>query len=311
VLLEKQVAERFPEIVAETIGKAAASARKNGGPEAERADGDFGALLADFSQADLQTLIGAALPADYVRAQCDEVIDQFFAYVHSDAARPSVKLSLVDLKNRLSGGVMEDAYIRVLQTKPPCASEPRSLPTACCPPAERLPELRERFREMISPAVREMPDSVDLFDERTAGSAEAVYATLAKVRGRVQVLAVIARWSWVAPVLLLVGVAVFGVRSLRGLLLWWGVPCLLAGGFAAICALPGAGMGDWFFRLVIAPSMPADVPVLAVQTIVGVIAAIVQVVLGAALKSAVWLAVGGLVAVVLAFFFGKRPAAAA
>ncbi|HLP09039.1 MAG TPA: hypothetical protein VK178_12805 [Opitutaceae bacterium] len=308
VLLEKQLAERLPEVVAETIGKAAATAGKPGAT-VERSSDDVGSMMGDFSEADLKTLIAAALPADYVRAQSESLLDQFFSYVHSEATRPTVKLSMVDLKQRLSGGVVEDAYIRILQTKPPCSGTLQSLPTDCCPPAEQLPELRARFREMIGPAVRDMPDSVDLFDDRGSAHAETVYAKLAKVRDRVRVLAVVARWSWAVSVLLLVGVAVFAVRSLRGLLLWWGVPCLIAGGFAALFALPGAGAGDWFFQLVIAPSMPPDVPVLAVQTIVGLITALVQVVLGAALKVAVWLALGGLAAIVLAAVVGRRKPA--
>ncbi|HLP03693.1 MAG TPA: hypothetical protein VK163_16820 [Opitutaceae bacterium] len=308
VLLEKQLAERLPEVVAETIGKAAATSRKPG-EAVERSGDDVGSMLGEFTETDLKTLIAAALPADYVRAQSESMLDQFFAYVHSEATRPTVKLSLVDLKQRLSGGVVEDAYIRVLQTKPPCSGELRSLPTDCCPPAEQLPVLRERFREMIAPAVNEMPDSVDLFADRGSQHAETVFAKLAKVRDRVRVLAVVARWSWAVSVLLLAGVAVFAVRSLRGLLLWWGVPCLIAGGLAALFALPGAGAGDWFFQLVIAPSMPPDVPVLAVQTIVGLITALVQVVLGAAMKAAAWLALGGLAAVVLAAVVGKRKQA--
>ncbi len=308
VLRDKHLAERLPDIMADTIGKAAADAAKPGtGPGSE----DMGSMIGAFAEADLKVLIAAALPPDYVRVQSDAVIDQFFAYVHSSAARPAVQLSLVDLKQRLSGGVVEDAYIRILQTKPPCPGGLQNLPTDCCPPAEQLPELRTRFREMIGPAVHEMPDSVDLFGDRGSTRAETVYAKLAKVRDRVQVLAAVGRWSPLVAVLLLVGVAVFAVRSVRGLLLWWGVPCLLAGGAAALFALPGAGLGDWFFQLVIAPSMPPDVPVLAVQTLVSLITALVQVVLGAALKAALWLALGGLAALVLSFFLRKRPAAAA
>ena len=40
----------------------------------------------------LKVLIAAALPPDYVRVQSDAVIDQFFAYAHSSAARPAVQL---------------------------------------------------------------------------------------------------------------------------------------------------------------------------------------------------------------------------
>jgi hypothetical protein len=306
VLREKQVAERLPALAADMLAKGIA----NGGGTAKPGSGDFSGFLSGFDQNDLETLLGAVLPADYVRGQLDGVIDQFFGYVNSEAARPSVKLSLVDLKRRLSGGVLEDAYVKVLQTKPPCATDTGVLPAACCPPAERLPEVRERFREMIAPAVKELPDSVDLFAVRDGGQADRVFAMVGQVRGRLRVYATLARWGWVVPVVLLLGVAVFGVRSLRGLLLWWGVPCLVAGGVALMCALPGAALGDLFFQWLIKPQLPAEVPAEAVEAVFGVAMGVVLVVLGAALKSATYLALGGGMAVVLALFLRSKPKAA-
>lgn len=311
VLREKQVAERLPEISADTITKAIAAARTQAGPEADDGAVDFGAFLGGFSQADLQTLIGAVLPADYVRAQLDGSIDQFFNYVDSAAPRPMVALSLVDLKQRIAGGVLEDAYVKVLQGKPPCGVDTKDLPSACCPSPDRLPEVRRQFREVAGRAVKEMPDSVDLFATRQSEQSDAVYVMVGKLRERLRLFATVARWSWVLPALLLVGVAVFGVRSFRGLLLWWGIPCLLAGGFAVVCALPSAAMGDWFFAVAIKPYLPAEVPVLAVQTVLGVVTAVAQVVFGAVLKVGMWLMLGGLAAVVLSCFCKSKPKAVA
>lgn len=311
VLREKKVAERLPEIAAETIAAATAAAGKDAkaGANVEREDvPDF---LAGFTRADLQTLLAAALPADYVRGQAEGAIDQFFNYVNSDSPRPSVKLSLVDLKQRLSGGVLEDAYVKVLQGKPPCGADTKSLPSACCPPADRLPEVREQFRTMIKGSVKEMPESVDLFEARESAQADAVYGMVGKLRDRLRWFAFAARWSWVLPALLLLGVAVFGVRSFRGLLLWWGIPCLLAGGFAVVCALPSAAMGDWFFVVAIKPYLPPEIPLLAMQTVLGVVTAIAKVVFGAVLKVGTGLALGGLVAVVLSFFCKAKPKAVA
>ncbi len=308
VLREQRVAERFPELAAETITKAVAAASRQAGPEAGDGAVDFGAFLGGFSTADLQALIGAVLPADYVRAQADGAIDQFFGYVNSEAAQPSVVLSFADLKQRLAGGVLEDAYVQVLQGKPPCGPDTKALPSACCPPADKLPELRRQFREMVGPAVREMPDRTDLFAVRESNQAEAAYAMMAQIRDRARLMATVARWSWVLPVGLLLGVAVFGVRSLRGLLLWWGLPCLVAGGLVLICALPGAVMGDWCFRVFVKPALPPEVPVLAVEAVLGLVTSIAGVVLGAALKAGLWLAGGGLAAVVLSFFCKPKPA---
>ncbi len=307
VLREKRFAERLPELAAETIVKTAAPAGAKSGDGT--ADVDFAGFLAGFEQTDLQTLFAAALPADYVRGQTDSAIDQFFGYMNSEMPRPSVNLSLVDLKRRLAGGVLEDSYVQVLQGKPPCGPEIRGLPTSSRPTPEQLPEVRARFRELVGPAVKEMPDNVELFALREGAQAERVFTALSQLRARLRLSVAIARWLWVAAVALLLGVAVFGVRSLRGLLAWWGVPCLIAGGIALLCTLPGAALGGLFYRVLVEPNLPAEVPAVAVETVFGIVTALLQVVLGAALKAALWLALGGLVAVVLALFLKTKPKA--
>ncbi len=310
VAREQRVAERLPELAADIIGRA----RSVAGQKAERAttaaEGDFAGWLEAFSPQDMQRLIGAVLPADYVNGQLDGVFDQFFGYMNSEAPKLSVVISFVDLKQRMSGGVLEDEYVKVLQAKPACGGEAvaASLPVGCCPPADRLPEVRARFREMVQPAVAELPDSVDLFAARESVQAAKVYRTLDALRSQVRTLASLARWLWVVSVVLLLGVAVLGVRSLRGLLLWWGVPCLIAGAVAAVFALPTAAMANWVFQVVIAPQLPPEVPVLAVETALGLVTAMAQVVLSAALKSAAWLALGGLVAVLVSPLFKTKAA---
>ena len=308
VLREQRVAERLPELTADTIDRAVTAAGRKVEQSPGAATGDFAGWLQAVSTQDMQTLVGAVLPADYVNGQLDGVVDQFFAYVHSDVKTPSVKLALVDLKQRLSGGVLEDAYVKVLQGKPACAGDAATgLPVGCCPPAERLPDVRAQFREMIGPAVKEMPDSVDLFAARSSAQAEQVFRAMDGVRNKLRTFAAIARWSWVLPVLLLVGVAVFGVRSFRGLLLWWGIPCLLAGLCAAVFALPSAALAGWIFHHLIAPHLPPEVPVLAVDAVLGLVTAVAQVVLSAAWKMAAWIGLGGLVAVILSPLFKTKP----
>ncbi len=304
VLREQRVAERFPELAADTLSKAMATAAKGAGQG--EAPGDFAGWLQAFPTKDMQTLIGAALPADYVGGQLEGTVDQFFRYVDSNEERPSVKLSFVELKRRLASGVLEDAYVNLLQGKPACVGAGAAMPVGCCPPAEALPEVRARFREMVGPAARELPDSADLFAVRDAGQAKLVFQAMDQVRQRVHLVRAIARWSWVLPALLLLGVTVFAVRSFRGLLLWWGIPCVLAGGLAALLSLPSAALGGWVFRVIIAPQLPAEVPVLAVEAVLGVVTAVAQSVFGPALKAALWLVLGGLVAVVVSLLFRHK-----
>ncbi len=311
VIHHEQVAERLPEIAAEAIDQSLKRAGKAGAAAPAGEGGDFGTLLGGFERSDLRVLLGAALPADQVRGQIDSLLDQFFGYVNGDAAKPSLTLSLVDLKQRLAGGALEEAYVTILQDKPPCTGGSMELPTTCRPSAEQLPEVRARFRELLKPAVEAMPNRVDLFEARDGTAAESVYAAVGEVRRRLRFMAELARWSWVVPAALLVGVAVFAVRSLRGLLLWWGIPSLIAGGIAAFVAWSSSSLGILLFRWIIVPSLPAqmEVPVLAGDTVLAVVGSLARVVLGAALQISLSLAFVGLVAVVLAKFFTTKPAA--
>lgn len=313
ILRAERVAERLPELAADIIGRAKSAAGQKAERATTAAPGDFAGWLEACPTQDVRRLIVAVLPADYVNGQLDGVFDQFFGYMNSAAPKPAVVLSFVDLKQRISGGVLEDEYVKVLQTKPACAGEAAAtdLPVGCCPPPERLPEVRERFREMAQSAVAEMPDSVDLFAAREGTQAEKVYRALDALRGKIRTFASLARWLWVVSVVLLIGVAVLGVRSCRGLLLWWGIPCLVAGAVAAVFALPTATTANWVFQVLIAPQLPPEVPVLAIETALSLVTAMAQVVLSAALKSAGWLALGGLGAVLVSPLFKTKAKPAA
>lgn len=300
---DRQLAQQLPTLAADTLDKALQSARRGAPPAAAE---DFASFLGGFTPPEVETLLRAALPADYVQAQLDAVVDQFFHYLDSTAPRPEVRVSLADLKRRLAGGVLEDTYIQILSTKPPCPGAAAALPTTCRPPAEQLPAIRDRFREMIVPATAELPDEVDLFAARDTAQAQHLYTALAAGRDRLHTFATVARWCWILPVLLLLGVALLAVRSLRGALLWWGVPCVIVGGAALVLALPGAAMGDWVFRWFVAPHLPAKVPTLAVEAVLGLVTGLAQVVFGSVMKSGLWLLLGGFAAVIVAFVLRRR-----
>ncbi len=294
VLRSNQVPERLPVVLAETIAKVAAqeglSQRSADQPETDNP----GALLARLPEEELKKLATALLPADEVRAQLESVVDQSFVYLQTDAVKPEIVLSLAGLKQRLAGDAIEQAYLAALPGGPEAGASA---------------ETRSRFREAVQQAIKEIPDSADLFAMRDPNQAAQVYAAMSELRGQLQVLGTIARWCWAVPVLLALGVAVFGVRSVRGLLLWWGIPCLLAGGVAALFALPGAAAGSAVFDVLLKSSLPPEAPAFAIEMVVGLISGVVAAVFAPALKFGLWLAGGGLVAVVLSFFCRAKPPA--
>ena len=303
--------DRLPALVADTATHTIdARARA----AAQRGDSGGGLAINFFCQlspADWEMAFGAVLPPSYVRQQTENALDQFFGWLHSDAAVPVVNIALGGLKQRLVAPETEEAYVRMLQTKPPCAASELqyagTLPVSCCPPPEEMPRVRQDFRTMIQVAAGLVPETVDLFKMPGSDGATAEGTRmLAEVRTRLVQLEWLAWWSPAVPAALLLLIAVFAVRSFRGWMWWWGIPCLIAGTVGAVVALSIVPSGSWMFTYVIVPHLPAEVPATTQGALDGLVTAVVQPVMNAALHSAGALAIGGLVAVILGAVFKSR-----
>lgn len=311
VVREEKVAERVPELLADTIATSVETAKA---ADANfHKTGDVLGFLSNFDREEMQELLQSVLPADYVSSQLDGTIDQTFLYLNTDAAAPSIRISVVDLKQRLSGGVLEDAYVKMLKRMPPCEGDPGVLPISSCPSEEQMPEVRRQFRQKIASSVKDLPDSFDVFQQAPSADTQRAFTMMADFRNRVRKFATVAKWAWVVPAALLLAVMVFGVRSLRGFLLWGGVPCLLAGMGSMLFAFPGAAaaMGNVFFDVVVAPQLPAGSPVLAFEFVIGLVSSVAQVMFGSVFKTSLLLVGGGVVAAFLSFFCKSKPAAKA
>ena len=171
-----------------------------------------------------------------------------------------------------------------------------------------MPRVRQNFRAMMQTAADQIPQSVNLF-EKLNGDGGAVEANrrLAEMRTRLLQLEWLAWWSPVVPAALLLLIAVCAVRSFRGWMLWWGIPCLITGAVSAIFALPVVPVGKWIFAHFIVPHLPAEFPTATLDALAGLVMAVLQSVMDAALHTAGALAIGGLVALILGAVFKSRP----
>jgi hypothetical protein len=153
-----------------------------------------------------------------------------------------------------------------------------------------------------------VPETVDVFQVLSSVRATAgATRKFAEVWTRLVQLEWLAWWSPAVPAALLLLIAVFAVRSLRGLMFWWGIPCLIAGAAGAILASSTVPAARWISVHVIVLHMPAEVPAAALGAFAGLVRAVVQPVMDAALHTAGILAIGGLVAVILGAVFKPRP----
>lgn len=307
-LAKERFYDRFPALAADVVTRATEA----GAREVANRGGAGGALpvnlLHQLSPADWESLFGAILPPDYLRQQAEKALDQFFGWVHSDAPDPVVKIELGELKRRLVAPETEEVYVRILKTKPPCtASDLQAAgfpPIDCCPPPEAMPEVRKNFHTLVQMAAGQVPETVDLFKvpKHDRPAAEEI-RRLAEVRTRLAQMEWLAQWSPVVPAALLLLVAVFAARSFRSCMFWWGIPCLTAGAVSAAVALSTVPAGDWVFTHIFLRNLPANVPATTLQALAGLVAAVVQPVMDAALHNSCSLAIGGIAAVILGVLF--------
>jgi len=180
-----------------------------------------------------QALIEALLPEAQLRSIGEEAIGQILRYIDGEVQTPS--LSLLPLKQSLAGPRGLAAVMKLIQSQPPCTPQQIANLLAaltqelCSPPREVLDMFRPVIQAQLQSVATTIPESIPLMANPLRDSPGALWQRLRLVR-------LVMRLSPLVPLALLFGITLLVVRSLRGWLLWWGWPFLLAG-------LPSAWLG--------------------------------------------------------------------
>ncbi len=207
-----------------------------------------------LERSDWEAILTALLPADWFQAQTESVLDQLFAYL--DFKTDSVRVSLIELKERLHGDAGTVLITRILRAQPPCTPEQLArLARAganigdiqlCRPPDAVLDLTMSRLGSIAGQVWDQLPDEVVLIQENEPAdvspkggrggffAAETPREVISRVRLVLNVGAL------VVPLVLLGLMTLFGARSLAGLLRWWGVALTIVG---ALCG--GAALAGW------------------------------------------------------------------
>jgi hypothetical protein len=174
---------------------------------------------------------------------------------------------MMEFKARLNGQAGVEAVLQLVRSWPPCTPEQlrnfkratstsdlKELPT-CRPPEAELTALTPKIKNILSKQAAKIPDQINLAQSFNGPRDESEinptppaethgplgndpWAALRQLRRSV-------RLSLLIPIVLLLLVALFGVRSLKGGLRWWGIPLLIAGLLAMALGLAIAPAMDW------------------------------------------------------------------
>ncbi len=231
-LLEQKVYERLPSLVAEqlTVSLSRQPAGTNSG---------IPVFFYNLEQQDWEIILSGLMTPQWQQAQVEGVIDQVFASLDSDQAGLSIKVSLVELKIRFQGEPGMRAFLQMLHAQPACTQEqlaeiaqaallgsPENIPL-CNPPTDLVSQFRPEIQQGLNQVAAMIPDEIDLGAQLQGAVAGGAPAN--DLRPDIRRARLLIRFSPLIPSALLLLVTLFGVRSLRGWLLWWGLLLLLAG----------------------------------------------------------------------------------
>ena len=197
----------------------------------------------------------------------DQTLDSAFDYLNFRSN--SVVVPLLPVKSRLTGEAGVSVVREFLRTQPACTIEQLTQMglgllggniILCNPPDEAIGFFEPFIQSQLQTVTATFPDQIALVPGTESGTPNDPRLRLQWVRSGII-------FSPFFLFLLLLSIAVFAVRSLRDLLLWWGWPLLITGAIAALIALTGSPIMGWFLQFLIQTFGAAILPPMLASTI--------------------------------------------
>lgn len=224
-------------------------------------------FLKELSVEDWQATIASLLPPEELRAVADGALDSTFDYVNNEA--DLAVITLVPIKARLAGQTGVGVVTQFLSTQPACTIEQLQQMALgflggnialCNPPPEAMGLIAPFLESQMGTVTSAIPDEIIIIPGTDSGTPNDPRLRLHMVRSAVRFLPYFV-------FLLLLAIAVFAVRSIRDLLVWWGWPLATTGFFSFVIALVGGPAMGLFLQFVIQTQGLIPLPPLLAPTI--------------------------------------------
>ena len=291
---DQQLYQRMPGLIAATLS---ATISQNG---------TLPAFLRESSVDQWQTTISTLLPPEELQAMTDQTLDSTFDYLNFRSN--SVVISLLPVKTRLSGDAGVNMVREFLRTQPACTVEQLTQMglgllsgniTLCNPPEEAMGFFTPFIQSQLGTISATFPNEIALVPGSESGTPNDPRLKLQWVRSGIV-------FSPFFLILLLLAIALFAVRSLRDLLLWWGWPLLITGAVASLIALTSSPLVGWFLGFVIQIYGATFLPPLLAATIGETASAVARQMLVPVVFQGFIIAMIGLVMVLAGTFVFRR-----
>ena len=261
VLAQQQIYERLPGLIGETLasGESTQGITPGGMPP----------FMKNLSASNWETLINLILPPKDMKIMAEGTIDQVFAYLNGKT--DSARLSLVQLKAHLTGPAGTDVLTQLLRSEPACTNEELAKINAglasdetlfCNPPDEAtLNKLLSNLRKQLNDAVTKIPDEAVIIKPPPAGSPAPGSGPFgADPISTIRTVRLFLPLSLLVPLAFLLLVTLFGVRSLKGWMRWWGIPIFFAGIILLGLGIAVLPVLKWAWNPLVAVRFPSYLP---------------------------------------------------
>jgi hypothetical protein len=272
-------------------------------------------FMQNLSASDWETIIATLLPPDDLKMMAESLIDQTFDYLNGQ--RDTVVLSLVPLKERISGQPGVDALLDLIRAQPPCGeAEITAMETAlrggsqpdtiCSPPEDKLIALKPDIQTMLANTAATIPDErVLLTPESGENSGSGPFG--GGLVGAFRATRLILRLSPEVPLGLLLLVTLLVVRTPKTWLRWWGIPFFVTGLLAVITAILASAAVEQVWVSLLASRIPPYVSLGLVELVRSLLNAVLRRFTGGIMVSGLVLAIPGLGMWIASYFIKPEP----
>jgi hypothetical protein len=224
-------------------------------------------FLNNLSPQNWQALIALLLPPEDLQPMTESTLDQVLVYLNGRA--DTVTLSLVNLKARLSGPAGQEAIQLLLEAQPPCTDQQLAQIASgnlggegqstliCTAPGLIQAVLQAELQRQLEQAVAGIPDQAVLIKPTAAQPASGSGPLGSDPLAALQLIRLLLRFSPLLPLALLLLVTLFGVRSMKGWLRWWGIPLFITGLIVLGVGLAALPVLDWIWTHIVLAKIPA------------------------------------------------------
>ena len=214
------------------------------------------------------------LPPDVLKPIGDDVLNSTFAYLN--LVSDSIQVDLRPVKANMLGETGTQAALVLIKSLPACTIDQAALimfgmfsgdqVQLCNPPENVLPMLMPLIQGQMQVTASLIPDQLTL----------ATAPPQNDPRERIQTLRLFMRLSLILPILCLLALTVFAVRSLRDWLNWWGTPLASTGFIAFVIGILGAPIFSAAIERILASQLPDYLPAFLLDFTSEIAAAMVQ-----------------------------------